>query len=305
MSNRALGAKLQALPKVWIYIILLITCSLPLFATIKVPNEPSESSIDLYTSLMKLPEGSTILLSSDWTGSTRGESSGHFDCIVRILMRRKIKFCLYSTADPQAPQVAQDSIARLTAEHAKEGGEAYSRWKDWVNVGFFPNAESAINGISNDLKGSFASRKDIPPGGQPTSVFESPVMQGRAKVQDFAMLVVITASKTSNFTVARCFGKLPLAFAVTGVMGPETNVYYSSKQLVGFANGLKGAYDLETMMENGVEVKGENFPPFKGKTNAGKGFKYYPTLHFALFLLIIMVILGNVGMFLSKKGGAK
>ncbi len=305
MSAQSVGSKLQSLPKFWLYLILFATCTLPLFMGATVPNEPSDDSIAFYANVMKMPEGSVVLLASDWTGSTRGESSGQFDSIVRILMRHKIKFALFSTADPQAPRVAQDSIARLTAEHEKAGGEKFERWKDWVNVGFFPNSESAMNGIANDLKSLFSSRKDISTSGSPTNVMQSPVLAGKSKIQDFAMLILTTASKTSDITVERCYGKIPLAFAVTGVMGPETKVYYTSAQIVGLANGLKGAYDLETLMEKGTNYKGEQIEGFPGKPNTGKGYKYYPTLHFAAALLIIMIILGNVGMLLSKKRGSK
>jgi len=48
--------------------------SIPLFSKIVVPREPVPASIDLYKTLMTIPEGSTILLESDWTLSTRGES---------------------------------------------------------------------------------------------------------------------------------------------------------------------------------------------------------------------------------------
>ena len=88
---------------------------------------------------------------------------------------------------------------------------------------------------------------------------------------------------------------------VTGVMGPETQVYYSSGQLLGLSKGLKGVYDLETMMESGVRIKDKDYPPFTGKTNLGRGSIYYPTLHFALALLILAVVVGNVGMAMAKR----
>jgi hypothetical protein len=316
-AKRPLGERLQSLPKFWIYSILLVLTTIPLFVTVSVPNEPQEPAIDLYASLMQLPEGGRVLIASDWTGSTRGESGGEFDAIIRILMRKKIKFAIYSTADPQAPLVARDSIARLNDERRKAGLAPYERFTDWVSVGYFPNSEGATNGIANDIRSVFGGRKDFPPGRPPTDIFQSPVLQGVRSVSDFPMLIVITASKTSNFTVERVYGKTPLAFAVTGVMGPETQVFYQSKQIVGFAGGLKGVYDLETMMEHGINNPGPDgkivvpsskygqIPGFPGMPNKGKGTLYYPTLHVALALLILTVIIGNVGMFLSKRANQR
>lgn len=306
-----MGNKLQSMPKWLLYLLLILCTSVPLFFPFKVPNKPLDSTIDFYATLMKLPEGSRILIASDWTGSTRGESKGQFRAILRILMRRNIKFALYSTADPQAPRVAQDAIQELNQERVRAGERPYERWNDWINLGFFPNSEAANNGIANNMKGAFSGRKDFPPGAPPRDVFESPVLQGYTRVQQVPLIIVITASKTSNLTVERISGKAPLAFAVTGVMVPETQVFYQSGQITGFVGGLKGVYDLEQLMESGVnnpgpnEIKSDKYPEpipgFPGKPNIGQGTLYYPTLHLALALMIIMVILGNVGMILKKR----
>jgi uncharacterized protein (UPF0333 family) len=40
-------------------------------------------------------------------------------------------------------------------------------------------------------------------------------------------------------------------------------------------------------------------------SNKGSGTKYYPTLHFALLLMIVLIIIGNVEMFKAKKGAQK
>lgn len=313
-QNQTLGDKLQALPKWVLFAILLVMTSVPLFFgdKLSVPNKPDQSAIDFYTAAMALPEGSTILISSDWTNSTRGESGGHFEALMRILMRKNIKFAVYTTADPQAPQVAIDAIGRINIEREKAGERRYERWEDWVNLGFLPNAEAATNAIGTDFRATFANKQDIATTGM-RNVFQSPVLQGIEDVEDFPILIVITASKTSTIVIERLYGKVPLAFMVTGVMGPETQVYYASGQLVGMAAGLKGVYDIETLMENGVNnpesklkvvstKSSEPVPGFPGMQNAGKGSTYYPTLHFALTLMILAVVIGNVGMMLSKRG---
>ncbi|CAN5372402.1 hypothetical protein BH11ARM2_BH11ARM2_19970 [soil metagenome] len=301
--NRNLGAKLQALPKPVLYLILILVTTLPLFMTIKVPNSPDASSVDLYTRLMTIPADKPVLIGSDWTGSTRGESKGEFLAIMKILMRRNIRFALYSTGDPQAPRVYQDAISELNAARVRRGEKPYERWNQWINVGYFPGAEAATNGIATDLKATFTGRKENSPGQGQRDVFASPVLQGVSKVSDFSLLILITASNTSTITIQRIKkGQPPLAMAVTGVMVPETNNFYQSGQIIGMAGGLKGVYDLEQLMESGVPDANPPVPGFPGMDNAGQGTAYYPTLHFAMFLLIVMVVIGNVGMFLSRRG---
>jgi hypothetical protein len=113
------------------------------------------------------------------------------------------------------------------------------------------------------------------------------------KASDFPGLIVATASNTSNVTIERVTA-VPLAMMVTGVMGPETNNYYASGQLLGLLVGLKGCYDMETMMQL----------DYAGQKNLDNGAAYYPTLHLALILLIVAVLIGNIGMLLSRKGAS-
>lgn len=302
LGNAGWGHRLQSLSKNTLYLILFLFASIPLFLQISVPNEPVDSSIDFYTQLMKLPKGSKVLVGSDWTNSTRGESGGEMEALLRILIRREIKFAVYSTGDPQAPQVARDVIGRIAKEVAADGGPVYHPYQDYVITGYFPNSEGTTLSINNNVLSAFAGRKDSPEGGVAQDVLQSPVFQGIHSLSDFKYLVLVTASSTNTITLER-IKKTPLMFMVTGVMVPENVVYYSSGQLKGLCGGVKGVYDLETLMEKGTA----DVPPLPGtdklKANhALKGTAYYPTLHFCLFLLIIAVAAGNIGMFLSRKG---
>jgi hypothetical protein len=312
-GRHGIGQMLQSLPKPILYLILILATSVPLFFKIAVPNEPVEASTDFYAQLMKLPKGSRVLIASDWTNSTRGESMGEFEALMKILMRRGIKFAVYSTGDPQAPQVARDTIRRMVAEVSSDGYPAYKPFEDYVILGYFPNSEGTTNAINNNVRVVFAGKKDSPAGSGPRDVFQSPVLRDVQQVSDFNFLIVVTGSQTNTVTVERV-KKTPLMFMVTGVMVPESQVFYASGQIKGLVGGTKGVYDLETLMEKGVapqSATGDNlyksakYPDgvegFPGKKNAGKGTAYNLALHFAIGLLILAVVVGNVGMFLARR----
>jgi hypothetical protein len=310
---KTVGEKLQSFPRWALYLLLIVATAFPLFFPVNVPNKPTDEAIDFYASLMAIPDGSRVLISSDWTGSTRGESGGSFESMVKILMRKNIKFGIYSTGDPQAPQVARDAVAVINAERKKNGERVYKRFEDWVSLGYFANSEGTTGGIGNNIRAIFSGVKDYPEGRPPTPVLESPVFKDVNSIADFKMLILVTASKTADIIVERLYGKIPLAFQVTGVMVPETRNYYTSKQISGLIGGLKGVYDLEQMMEYGVnypdkataKIKSDKYdtiPGFPGQANKGKGTLYYPTLHVAIVLLILTVVIGNLGMLLSRRG---
>jgi hypothetical protein len=308
--------KQKGIPKYYVYLLLILAATIPLFFNIPVPGKPSDASVDAFKALMSLKEGDKVLIASDWTGSTRGESKAHMKSILRLLMRKQIKFAIWSSADPQSPRCAIDVVNEVNSE---EGGK-YKRWNDWVLCGYYPNADVAINAAGSDIRKAFGTRKETTPEGQLKPVFESPVLNMIKDVKDFALVLDVTASKTSDFHVQFMSSKAKLLFAVTGVMVPETQVYYNSGQCVGFLGGLQGVFDLEQMMENGLNVPGEGGKPkisstkvkeqitgFPGQNNLGNGTKYYPTLHFALLLMIVLIVIGNIEMLKAKKqgGGAK
>lgn len=308
--------KFKGIPKYAVYLLLVTFASVPLFFNIPVPNKPVDPSAGSFKALMSLQKGDTVLLGTDWTGSTRGESKAELIAILRILMRKEVKFCLWSSADPQSPRCAQDVITEVNDMMSKEGSRPYKRWEDWVQAGYYPNSDVAINNVGQDVKKMFSTKRDTDPSGKLRPIFESPVLQNIQKVQDFKLVIDVTASKTSDFHVQFISSKgVPLMFAVTGVMVPETQVYYNSGQIVGFLGGLKGVYDMEGMMEKGLNVPGPDGKPavvsekitdkiegFPGKPNTGNGTKYYPTLHFALLLMIVLIIIGNVEMAMARKG---
>ncbi len=307
----SLAEKLQSLPKQVIYGILLVTCTVPLFFSVKLPNKPIDASIDFYGQTMKLPDNGRVIICSDWTNSTRGESKGEMEVLLKLLMRKHIKFVLMSIGDVQAPQVAKDTIREVNALEKLTGGTPYKEFEDYVNLGYFAAGEGTILAVNNKILSIAQGKKDFPEGAGPKDALQSPVFQGVKSVEDFNMFYLVTASST-NRTVLERITKCPLMFMVSGVMVPENNSYYAAKQLKGLCGGVKGVYDLETLMENGINngsdsvesdlYRGEKIPGWPGKGNTGKGTAYYLALHFALALLIIAVIVGNVGMLLSKKG---
>ena len=308
--------KMKTIPKYTVYLLLVLAASIPLFFDITVPNKPVDSSADSFKALMNLKKGDTVLLGTDWTGSTRGESKAELISILRILMRKEVKFALWSSADAQSPRCAQDVVIEVNAMMQKEGSRPYKQWDDWVQAGFYPNSDVAINNVGQDVRKMFASKRGTDATGKLRSVMESPVLEKIQKIQDFNLVIDVTASKTSDFHVQFISAKkVPMLFAVTGVMVPETQVYYNSGQIVGFLGGLKGVYDLEGMMEKGLnmpdkdgkpgivsEKVADQIPGFPGKENKGNGTKYYPTLHVALLLMIVLVIIGNVEMIQARKG---
>lgn len=308
--------KLQAIDRRWLYGILLILTSAGLFIPVEIPVRPDKSSIDLYVELTKISTDKVILVQSDWTNSTRGENAGHFEALVRFLMARGYKFVVYSYADPQAPQVSRDALARVLQERKDAGLFEYREWYDYLNIGYFPNAEAQTVALDNDIRTAWGTKKIRNPVTKSNvSVFDSPVLENIKSVDDAGFLMIVTASNTIDIAVERLSDNvIPLGCMCTGVVGPSVMPYHQAGQVVGIAIGLKGVYDFEYMMHYGINVKdssGTMMVKYKDQTftfdkleegvTFGRGKSYFATLHVALILLILAVIVGNVGLAMSKR----
>jgi hypothetical protein len=77
---------------------------------------------------------------------------------------------------------------------------------------------------------------------------------------------------------------LPLLYCPTSIMAPEAYPMLRSGQLKGMLSGLKGAIEYEVLLKE---------PGFATSASA--------SLSWAHFMIIVLVIVGNIGMLLERK----
>ncbi|MBL8059870.1 MAG: hypothetical protein JNK63_04040 [Chthonomonas sp.] len=314
--------KLLNINRYAMYLLLCVVVTIPFFlppsATV-IPTLTNPNTQDLYINMMQIPEGSTVIIESDWTVSTRGESAGQLEAFLKICRHRNLKFVLLSGADPQAPQVALNTVKRLNAQFKDAGLPEFKPWDDYLAVGLFPDPAAFWQTVSANIRTSFAGKTAYDPAaGQRRSVYESPVLKNIKTNKDLGMVVIITASASLDTMVQRMSGKgTKLAPMVTGVMAPEAMVYYASGQVVGLSNGLRGVVELETMMARGVNYSADSKEPFvkapqfpgkieplpEGLKPLDRGMSYFASLHAALILMILAVVLGNIGLLYQNRKG--
>lgn len=274
---------LYAIDRRVLYLILIVLASWQILSPIVVPNVPLPMSEAMFNYVESLKEGDRILIQSDWTTSTEGESKGQFKALVRQLMRKKVKFVITSI-DPFAPGIARRFIEEVNKEEPPETGR-YVEGQDWVLAGYFPNAENHVVGMVSNIRRELA----------PKQVLGSPVMQGINDLSDMKAVILVTASSSITVWYERMRNKAPLGLMCTAVMAGENIPYYASGQLFGMVIGAKGAFDYEDLLAKKYEG-----PQY---VNYQSGNRYMSPLFFALLLLIVSVIIGNWAMFALRRRG--
>lgn len=316
--KKSFGDLLQSLNRSVLYLILFVVVSVPLVVSKYVdrplPVKPEDYTKDTYTILRNLGPEDTIILDSGFTNSSRGENGGQLEAVLRMMIRQRVKFILYSSVDPQSPQIARDFIRRINKEFPED--QQYRKWNDYIDMGFFSDSPTMLQAMGQDLKRAWQNRTTRDLDGKSKDIFMSPPMKNINKIEDIKAYVTIAASSIMPTIVPRVGKKVRVLSMITGVMFPEQLNYYRSGQLKGLVNGLGGCVELETLMEKGIDAGGnvvdkeaEREMPMKAdpsekgenQKNYNRGMAYYLALHAALALLIIAVIVGNIGMFLARR----
>lgn len=274
---------LYAIDRRVLYGILMLLVGWQILKPITVPNVTMGMSKDLFDKVESLQPGDVVLIESDWTTSTAGESRGQFKALIRHLMRRQVKF-VTTAIDPLAPGIGEIYIEEVKREEPPDGPR-YQRGRDYEIAGYFPNAENHVQAMVTNVRKELSSK----------GLANSPVLSGISDLSQMKAVILVTASSSINVWYERMRNKAPLGLMCTAVMAGENIPYYASGQLFGMTIGAKGAFDYETLLA-------EKYPDTKYK-NLDTGSRYMSPLFFALLLLIVSVIVGNIAMVMLRKKG--
>ena len=116
------------------------------------------------------------------------------------------------------------------------------------------------------------------------------VMEGIETIQDVGMICEFTGSGMLQPYIRLIQGVYgtPLAQGCTGIIGPEQYPYLDSGQLQGLLVGMKGAAEYENLVGY-----------------RGKGRQAMIPQSTAHILLMVLIILGNIGLYISQRGNQR
>jgi len=300
MTKKSTG--LQSIDRRWIYLVMLISLLVSLYIArpvTPVVMEPVQNLFDTVDQAKAGPgDGKLILVGTTFSPSTMGESGNQLRALLRHLMLQHKRFALISVGEFQGAILGY-SIAQEIADQY-----GYQYGKDWISLGFQLNSTAFYISFPRDIPGvvgkDYTGRR----------LREFPIMQGIKTVRDdIALFVDVTASASVYNWIMDVQGRHPLkiGYACTGVMTAEAYPYLDSGQLVGVLPGLKGAADYEQLVDE-LEQKqlatGEMTHAFdytKGQVIITPARKLMFTQNIAHLVIILFIILGNIGLVLSRR----
>ncbi|HOV65751.1 MAG: hypothetical protein KBI39_03545 [Firmicutes bacterium] len=268
--------KLQNLDKRVFYLLMALAIAIPTIHPIGLPIDVTEPVQRVYDFVSSLPDGSIVVIGFDYEPGDEIDLNPIAQAIMHQLASKKIKVVAIASF-PAGPTFADECMAIL-----EEYGYEYG--VDYVNLGYYAGGEPTLAAFAQNPASVF------PKDWRGTSIDSLPIMQEVSTMKDFAMAMTLNDGPTGGTgthewvrQAVMAYGT-PLIMGVTGVLAASNETYVQSGQCKGILAGLRAAAEYEKLT---------------GKKGTGTvGMDAQSIAH---VLIVVFVLLGNIGMFVSGR----
>jgi len=271
--------KIGSIDRRWIFLIIAAVVIVPLIFPVGLPIRPTDTTKNVYDSIEKLPAGSKVLLSVEYSPSTRPENHPMTISILRHLFKNDHKVfitCLW----PDGQFMAQDAINQVAKQ---EFNKTYG--VDYVFLGFRPGNEAVVKGIVSNLRKLYTV--DV----YQKKIDEIPLMNGINNFKDFDFLFSSSAGFPGTIEWVQYASDptgIPMASGVTSIQVNEVMPYVQAGQMVGVLAGMPGAAEYEALIDQ--------------KGSATSGMDAQSVAH---LVIVLFIILGNLSFFIERNRSKK
>jgi len=271
--------KIGSVDRRWIFLIIAAVVIVPLLFPIGLPIRATDTTKDVYDAIERLPAGSNVLLSTEYSPSTRPENHPMTISILRHLFKNNHKVfvtCLW----PDGQFMAQDALNQVAKN---EFNKVYG--KDYVFLGFRPGNEAVVKGIVSNIRKIYTV--DV----YQKKIDEIPLMKGINNFKDFDFLFSSSAGFPGTIEWVQYASDptgVPMASGVTSIQVNEVMPYVQAGQMVGVLAGMPGAAEYESLINQ--------------KGSATSGMDAQSVAH---LVIVLFIILGNISFFIERKRSKK
>jgi len=271
--------KIGKVDRRWIFLVLAIAVFIPIIKPIGMPIRATETTKVVFNTIENLPENSKVLVSIEYSPSTKPENHPMTISILRHLFRNNHKVfvtCLW----PDGQFMAQDALKQVAEE---EFGKVYG--EDYVFLGFRPGNEAVVKGIVSNIRKLYTV--DV----YQTKIDEIPLMEGVNKFSDFAFLFSASAGYPGTIEWVQYAADptgIPMSSGVTSIQVNEVMPYVQSGQIIGVLAGMPGAAEYEALLGQ------------KGTATSGMDAQ-----SIAHLVIVLFIILGNAAFFIERQRSRK
>jgi hypothetical protein len=235
----------------------------------------SWTSIKAYEYIENLPEGSVVLLSADYSPSTKVENDPVVQGFLTQAFRKNLKVIAISLW-PDGAVLLENNIRMVALKMNKKEDE------DFVIGGYVVGGAVAVEKMGINLKNAIPLLRGS----------NASFLSNIRNAKDLKLVFCVAAGETLQYYI-RILGSrygVPVAGGCTAVMAAEMYPYIMSNQIIGLFAGLKGACDYQL-----IELKDQIDP-----NNVPESVKNMFPQSIIHLLIVIFIIIANLIYFYER-----
>ena len=273
-----------------IFLIVGLSVLIPLIKPewINLPIRPTRESQIVFDEINKLNEGDKLLLSFEYSPSTKPEIHPMAIAILKHLYAKKIQvygFALW----PDGNFMSSEVFSEVSDDYGKIYGV------DYVNLGFKPVAEAVVKGISSDIRTLYTA--DL----HGTPINDIPMMKDVINIEDFDFVFSLSAGfpGSKEWVQYGCDPKnIPMSTGCTSIQVTDILPYVENGQIRGILAGMPGAAEYESLVEAELRKMDITVKP-------GKASSMMAAQSIAHVVIVLFIILGNITYYITRKKNRK
>tara|TARA_Y100000780_G_scaffold105824_1_gene96051 strand:- start:296 stop:1174 length:879 start_codon:yes stop_codon:yes gene_type:complete len=273
-----------------IFLIVGLSVLIPLLKPewIDLPIRPTPESQIVFDEINKLNAGDKMLLSFEYSPSTKPEIHPMAIAILKHLYAKNIQvygFALW----PDGNFMSTEAFSEVSDDYDKKYGV------DYVNLGYKPGQEAVIKGISSDIRTLYTV--DL----QGTSINDIPMMKDVVNIEDFDFVFSLSAGYpgSKEWVQYACDpNNIPLSTGCTSIQVTDIMPYVENDQIRGILAGMPGAAEYESLVEAELQKM-----EISGKPGEASGMMAAQSI--AHVVIVLFIIFGNISYFITRKKNRK
>ena len=273
-----------------IFLIVGLSVLIPLLKPewIDLPIRPTPESQIVFDEINKLNAGDKMLLSFEYSPSTKPEIHPMALAILKHLYAKNIQvygFALW----PDGNFMSTEAFSEVSDDYDKKYGV------DYVNLGYKPGGEAVIKGIASDIRTLYPA--DL----QGTSINDIPMMKDVVNIKDFDFVFSLSAGYpgSKEWVQYACDPKnIPLSTGCTSIQVTDIMPYVENDQIRGILAGMPGAAEYESLVEAELQKM-----EISGKPGEASGMMAAQSI--AHVVIVLFIILGNITYYITRKQTGK
>ncbi len=266
-----------------IFLLVFLAVLIPMFVSKTGQIRPEEPVKQAYAAVDRLKPGDVLMVSIDYDATSEPELKPMLEAILYQAFQKNLKVVMTGQLALGLP-LGQISLDKVVNDLKEKHGIVKEYGVDYINLGYRPGYVSVILAIGREIRDLFQSDYQSKP------INQFPIMEKIHNYDDIGLILVLAHGATIDTWVQYANGRfgVKIIAGLTAISAPDAYVYLNAGQLSGLIGGLAGAAQYETLV--GVP---------------GGGTRGMPAQSWSHILIIILVIIGNAGYFITKYLGGK